>query len=130
MKDTVLILGDVFNVLPDTMLVVDASGSIVFANTAVTGLLGYGPEELMGRPLGDLIPERFRAAHETHLATFRDTGKTTSMGVRPLLKAVCKSGEETPVSISIANLDLGGERFFNGSGGQSCRCTESDCRRA
>ena len=111
MKETVLVLGDLFNVLPDAIVVVDGTGKIVFVNTAVSGLLDYPAEELIGQPLGYLIPESFRRVHESHFAKFYDRGKPTSMGVRPLLSALHKSGRETPVSISIANLDLDGERY-------------------
>jgi PAS domain-containing protein len=43
MKDTVLLLGDLFNVLPDAIVVVDGAGLIVFANAPVKGLLGPAP---------------------------------------------------------------------------------------
>lgn len=111
MKETVLLLGDLFNVLPDAIVVVDGAGKIVFANTAVSGLLDYSADELIGQPLGHLIPENYRRVHEAHFAKFHDRGKPTSMGVRPLLSALHKSGRETPVSISIANLDLDDERY-------------------
>jgi len=111
MKDTVLVLEDLFNVLPDAMVVVDSTGSIVFTNAAVFDLLGYAPEELAGQSLSCLIPERHRSAHESHLAIFRGSGKPASMGARPLLHAVDKAGNEKPISIAIANLDLDGERY-------------------
>jgi diguanylate cyclase (GGDEF)-like protein/PAS domain S-box-containing protein len=111
MKDTVLVLGDLFNVLPDAIVVVDGAGMIVFANAAVSGLLDYSADELTGQSLNCLIPENYRMAHEAHFAKFYDHGKPTSMGARPLLSALRKSGKEIPVSISIANLDLDGERY-------------------
>lgn len=111
MKETVLVLCDLFNVLPDAIVVVDGTGMIVFANATVSGLLDYSVDELVGQPLNCLIPENYRRAHESHFARFYDRGKPTSMGARPLLSALHKSGRETPVSISIANLDLDGERY-------------------
>lgn len=111
MKDTVLVLEDLFNVLPDPMVVVDGTGKIVFSNKTVYGLLGYTADELQGQPLSRLIPESYRSAHESQFARFHDHGKPTSMGARPLLKALHKSGEEVVVSISIANLDLEGVRY-------------------
>lgn len=111
MKDKVLVLGDLFNVLPDAMIVADGAGLIVFANIAVKNLLGYSADELMGQSLGCLIPEGNRNVHEAHFTRFHEHGKATSMGARPLLNALHKSGREAPISISIANLDLEGERF-------------------
>jgi cyclic di-GMP phosphodiesterase Gmr len=111
MKDTVLVLGDLFNVLPDAMVVVDGAGNIVFANAAVRVLLGYEPDELLEQPLGCLIPERQRETHSRHFEKFRARGKATAMGARPLLNALHKSGSEVSISISIANLDLAGRRY-------------------
>lgn len=111
MKHAKLVLGEFFDVLPDAVVVVDASGSIVFANVAISTLLGFTPDELLGQSLGILIPENFRDVHERHLARFRESGTPTPMGARPLLQALHKSGQEKPVSISISNLDLDGERY-------------------
>lgn len=68
MKNTVLVLGDLFNVLPDAIVVVDGAGLIVFANASVKGLLDYSADELMGQPLNCLIPESYRKANESHFA--------------------------------------------------------------
>lgn len=111
MKDTVLVLGDLFNVLPDAIVVVDGAGMIAFANTAVSGLLDYSANELIGKSLNCLIPENYRRVHESHFEKFYNRGKPTSMGARPLLSALHKSGKEIPISISIANLDLDGRRY-------------------
>ncbi|UCH40568.1 MAG: diguanylate cyclase [Gammaproteobacteria bacterium] len=111
MKNTELVLGEFFNVLPDAVIMVDSRGNIVFANEAVNGLLGYAADELVDQPLGILIPENFRDAHASHVLRFRDQGKATAMGARPLLSALHKSGHEKPISISIANLDLEGQRY-------------------
>jgi len=111
MKNKLLVLGDLFNVLPDAMVVVDGAGLIVFANNAVKKLLGYSAKELVGQPLGSIIPESNRAEHEAHFKRFHEKGKATTMGARPLLNALHKSGREAPISISIANLDLEAERY-------------------
>ena len=70
MKDTVLALSALFNALPDAMLVVDGQGRIVFANAAVSGILGYTADELTGKSLGCLIPERQRSVHASHFTQF------------------------------------------------------------
>jgi len=111
MKNKVLLLGELFNVLPDAIVVADGTGLIVFASTAISGLLGYSSDELVGQSLNCLVPESHRKAHESHFARFFERGKATSMGARPLLSALHKSGSEVPVSISIANLDLDSERY-------------------
>jgi diguanylate cyclase (GGDEF)-like protein/PAS domain S-box-containing protein len=110
-KDVLVSLGDLFDVLPDAIIVVDGAGRIALANAAVQRILGYAAEELVGQPLERLIPERYRAQHERQVRRFRQQGTATVMGSRPVLHALGKSGMELPISISIANLDLEGERF-------------------
>lgn len=104
-------LADLFDVLPDAVIVVDSEGNIVLANGAVQGVLGYRPDELVGGPLDRLVPERHRTQHRQHVAAFRLHGHASAMGSRPLLYAKAKSGGEIPVSISIANFDLDGARY-------------------
>lgn len=111
MKDTALALSDLFDILPDAALLVDGAGDIVFANVAVRHVLGYEPDELIGHALNSLIPHRHRASHAKQVADFQRTGHSAAMGDRPVLHALCRAGDEVPVSISIANLELVGERF-------------------
>lgn len=111
MKDTLLALSDLLNMLPDAVVIVDDKGRITFANTHIEGLLGYTPGELEKQPLDRLIPKNYRADHKTHLARFREHGQPMAMGDRPLVHGLNKSGIEIPISVSIANLDLDGERF-------------------
>lgn len=111
MKDTVLALGDILNMLPDAIVIVDGTGHIVFANTTVHSLLGYTPDELVEQPLEYLIPKGYRTEHKSHFAKFRDHGQPTTMGDRPLVHGLDKSGSEIPISVSIANIDLNEELY-------------------
>ena len=104
-------VADLFEVLPDGVIVVDGRGRIALANWAACSLLGYDADELIGKPLGRLIPEPSRAVHEQHVTLFRGKGRPGPMGVRPVLSALDKKGSEIPVTISIADVDLRGERF-------------------
>ncbi|MGH7288928.1 MAG: PAS domain-containing protein, partial [Myxococcota bacterium] len=49
--------------LPNGMLMVDAKGVIVFANRAAEQIFEYPRDELIGRDIEQLIPERFREEH-------------------------------------------------------------------
>lgn len=111
MKDTLLALSDLLNMLPDAVVIVDGKGRITFANVHIEGLLGYTPGELEKESLDRLIPKNYRAHHKTHLARFREHGQPMAMGDRPVVYGLDKSGDEIPISVSIANLDLDGERF-------------------
>ena len=111
MKNTVLVLGDFLNMLPDAMVIVDGTGRIVFANTPVHKLLGYTPDELEDQPLERLIPKTYRTKHKSHFSKFRDQDQPTPMGDRPLVYGLDKSGNEIPISISIANINVNEELY-------------------
>ena len=48
---------------PDAMVIVDASGSITLVNAQTEKLFGYQREELLGQPVENLMPARFRGNH-------------------------------------------------------------------
>lgn len=91
--------------LPDAMVVVDASGTIAFANPLGERLFGYGPGQLRGRPVEDLVPARFRGRHAEHRADFFTSPATRPMGERSTLVAIRRDGTEFPVEISLGPLD-------------------------
>lgn len=85
------------------MIVVDERGRICFANDSVRQLLGYAAEDLVGRSLDVLVPERFRAGHGAHVTGFTAHPRTREMGAKIAdLSARRQDGSEFPASIRLA----------------------------
>jgi diguanylate cyclase len=106
-----LAIGDLLDILPDAVIMVDADGRVVYANPAVQSLLGYAPAELLDEPLTRLVPHKLRERHAALAADFRRSGTPMMMGARAGVHAVHRSGHLVPVSISLCNLALpGGEQ--------------------
>jgi diguanylate cyclase (GGDEF)-like protein/PAS domain S-box-containing protein len=104
-------IGELLDILPDAVLMIDGRGRIIYCNPAVRSLFGYAPSELDEQPLSVLLPPALRERHEHLLARFRQDGVPTMMGARPVLSACHRDGHLVPVSISICNLTIeGGER--------------------
>src|SRR4051812_40109903 len=53
-------------VAPDAMVTVDDAGTIVLVNGQVETLFGYDRDELLGKSVDLLLPERFQGGHEAH----------------------------------------------------------------
>lgn len=90
---------------PDPMVIVDHEGAIFWVNTLAETVFGYEHDELLGRPLACLIPERFRALHTVHHSTYFSEPRRRPMGTGLDLSARRKDGSEFPVEISLGPLD-------------------------
>jgi PAS domain S-box-containing protein len=96
---------DLLDAAPDAMVVVDTDGIIVLVNSQVERLFGYAREELLGRPVEELIPQRLRAAHPGHRAHYGDGPRNRPMGNGLTLHARRKDGSEFPVEISLSPME-------------------------
>lgn len=89
---------------PDAMLICNQDGDIVLANTQCEKVFGYRPDELYGRSLSVLMPERFRKVHAEHFGRFFLHAVTRPMGKDLVLNGLHKDGSEIPVEISLSPL--------------------------
>lgn len=96
---------------PDAMVIVDASGTIVYVNQQVRTVFGYAPEELKGKSVELLMPERFRRRHLLHRENFAVNRRPRPMGAGLELYALRRDGVEFPVEISLSPI-TDGERLL------------------
>jgi protein-histidine pros-kinase len=94
--------GGLLQAAPDAMLVVDHGGRILLVNAQVLTMFGYERDELVGRPVEQLIPEAARAAHAAHRNGYVAAPRVRAMGSGIDLRASRKDGSEFPVEISLS----------------------------
>ncbi len=96
---------------PDATLVVREDGTIAHANHRCEALLGYRPEELVGKLVEQLIPQALRAAHVAHRERYQEHPAARSMGVGLELAALRVDGRSIPVEISLSPVHLARRRW-------------------
>jgi PAS domain S-box-containing protein len=90
-----------FEFSPDAVVVVGEDGRVVEANSQAEKMFAYTREELLGHPVEDLIPERFRKAHPAHRNEYSAELHARPMGIGLELYGRRKDGGEFPVDIML-----------------------------
>ncbi|PJZ69475.1 PAS domain-containing sensor histidine kinase [Leptospira perolatii] len=96
--------GSVLESMPDSIVMVNSTGHIVLLNEQALKMFRFQKEDLIGKPVEILLPERFKSNHIQHRSSFFATPKKRSMGVGLELFARRSDGSEFPVEISLSPL--------------------------
>ena len=99
---------------PDAIFTMDADSTILFCNPAVERIFGWTPEEITGKSLNVIIPERFREAHRRGVERYLRTHQPTIPWNGVEFIALHKSGHEFPLEISFGACTTGNKTIFTG----------------
>jgi PAS domain S-box-containing protein len=99
---------------PNGMLMYDASGKIVMANSEIEKQFGYARDELIGQPVAILVPERYRLQHTLHQLQFMLKPETRRMDAALERFGRRKDGTEFPVEIGLNPIHAGEELMVLG----------------
>ncbi len=98
----------------DAIITIDSEGRVLLWNAHAVELFGYSSEEMLGRPLTAIIPERFREQHHTGIHRVVETGETHVIGSTAELTGLNRDGVEFPIELSLAQWSTNGDTFFSG----------------
>jgi PAS domain S-box-containing protein len=104
----------IVSIATDAIISVDEQQRIVIYNEGAERIFGWTRDQILGRRLDTLIPERFREIHWKHIHGFaQEAAQARRMGERrPAIFGLRKNGEEFPADAAISKLHVDGVRLY------------------
>lgn len=98
----------------DAIITSDSRGTIVFWNHGAERIFGYSAEEMAGKPITFIMPERHREPHKNAMSRVVTTGKSSIIGKTVELSGLGKDGNEFPIELSLSSWKTKEDIFFSG----------------
>ncbi len=86
---------------PNAMILANAKGRIEMVNTQAEQVFGYPRQDLLGKSIEMLVPERFRGGHPEKRAQFFGDPQSRPMGAGRDLFGRRQDGSEFPVEVGL-----------------------------
>jgi PAS domain S-box-containing protein len=94
---------------PNAIVMIDSGRRIVLVNSQTERYFGYRRDELLGKPIEVLIPERMRMHHPEYVEQFKSEHRARPMGLGRDLYGLRKDGSEFPVEVGLSPVETGQE---------------------
>lgn len=98
----------------DGIVTTDAQGRIILFNHSLLDIFGYSSDDLNGKPVTMLLPERFQNNLMHILNNVQSSGNHRLMGQTIEYVGLRKDGGEFPLEASLSTWRSNGESFFTG----------------
>ncbi|MCP4005991.1 MAG: response regulator [bacterium] len=98
----------------DAVISSDSNSTIVGWNGAAEHMFGWSEEEIIGRPVETVVPERFRTMHRAGMTRRTQTGESRLGNSTVELTGLHRSGHEFPIEMSLATWTVGTNVFYTG----------------
>ena len=95
------------------IITIDANHCIVLFNPSAERIFGYSVNEVLGKPLDMLIPNRYHNSHASHVNNYGISGTSSrKKGLLDSLYGQRANGEEFPMEAFISRSTVNGQNFF------------------
>ncbi|MDH5204815.1 MAG: ATP-binding protein, partial [Hylemonella sp.] len=101
-----------FRNLKDVIISADEQGLIESVNPSIYLLLGYMPDELIGKSVDIIIPHQYRTAHHNGFQRYREDGEPKILGKDVEIEALHRDGHVVPIRIALTEYWTGTVRHF------------------
>ena len=86
---------------PSGVIVTGADGGILLVNREIERLFGYDRDDLLGRSIDLLLPERLRSIHTQHRRAFSQQPAARHFGAGREFNGRRKDGSEVPIEVGL-----------------------------
>lgn len=94
---------------PSAVLIIDAIGTLVKVNAAAEKMFRFERNQLVGKNVSLLMPQRHSTRHETYMQQYLRTKNRRIIGTTREIVAERKDGEQFNVAISVAEVEDEGQ---------------------
>ncbi|QPD05351.1 MAG: hypothetical protein Nkreftii_003125 [Candidatus Nitrospira kreftii] len=105
-------LAGILDIAEDAIIVTEYDLSITLFNQGAVKLFGYDPNDVIGKPIDLLLPERFWIDHADHDVFAKALDSDLHMAQRRDVFGTKKDGSEFPAEASISKLIVGKRTTF------------------
>ncbi len=96
----------------NAIILADQEGRIIFWNAGATEIFGYQGQDVLGRPLTMLMPERHRSAYAEGIHHVTGDEERRGLGGSTEVVGLRRDGGEFPIELSLSTWISRGERYF------------------
>jgi diguanylate cyclase (GGDEF)-like protein/PAS domain S-box-containing protein len=111
---TIKHLWAIANSVQDAIVSADRHGHIIFWNDGARRSFGYEEDEVLGRPLSLIMPDRYRQTHAEGMRRFLESGETRAIGQVVEFHGLRKDGTEFPLELSLSVWETENKKYFTG----------------
>jgi PAS domain S-box-containing protein len=104
-RDAAQRFDNLFEFSPDGIFITEPDGRIRGANLRAGELFGYTPDEFVGMPVENLIPERLRGRHPDHRENYLAHPRARQMGAAMNLFGMRRDGSEFPIDVMLKPME-------------------------
>lgn len=108
------LLRSILVTVPEAMIVIDVTGSIIFFSATAERMFGYSADEMLGRNVSVLMPSPDREAHNGYLRRYLETEEPHIIGVGRITIGRRRGGGTFPMQLSIGEARTEEGRVFTG----------------
>jgi len=112
MENTELFLRSIVETANEAIIKSDSGGNITSWNQAAVDIFGYSHDEIMGKPVITIMPQRFHVAHRKGMRRVTTTGESHIIGSTVEVLGLRKDRTEIPLELSLAKWTIKDGQFF------------------